>query len=995
MSFGRLTIISADRRRQTVALTAQLRIGRDPSCEVVLDDLAALPIQARIVSDGRTSTIEDLAHGATLLDNQPIGGSALLRNGSVLRIGGTTITVTLTPAAAPADDLLAGLLGQTPDAAMIRSRATPAFGTPVSPDAPTQLVPTTPQMPPPPAELAITLSETDLAVDPGQETRFAITIINRSQIVDQIQITVDGIPASWVDVILPGGVPINLLPSDSRSAEIRISPPRSPESLAGSYPILVAVAMVSRPESEVVADATLQVLPFDAFQVMIEPVQRTAWRSAQYALRIANTGNRERLFATLAVHDEQALRFSVRPPGLIAVDAGDVRTVQLTARVVRARLIGAAPQLFSFRAGAEPADELAELMPLPPAETQARFSQRPLFRGCVVPGAILLGLLLFLLSCASLAYARRNQIQATVCAGGRDVPLVCPTPTPTLAALPTAMPLPTLAPTADITATLGALAVDQAATASAVQEQVAQTMTAVQGAGVATQSAVAQQMAQTGTAQTAAQQQTGTAQAQQVLQTGTAQAAAQQQTGTAQAVVAAAQQTAAAQALTEQAGGFAATQTVQALHATQTALAAPTPSPPATPLAAGAAIVFDRVLGIPVTQRFPLRGDEYLAQSALLCLYQVQQTSGGGGITMFSLPRGVPVLQQAGTVTPMLTPVPPPPGFYINPVTISSPEGNAPGQNTLIFDVVFVPESDGDGGDDFASGRVTVRTQDGSASSINDYLTVTQSLQFPGRTTALPPVRTVRVSVPIFGDTVAEPDETVLLILENGQQFRSNTFFDLPVRTPVGSGVIVNDDQPSPTPIPTDTPTSTSTSTLVPFTPTTTTPAAPAAPTAFVLTPPPRGDVIDCQPRVPAGNSLTLLRPVVYPPPVRGANNAPNHVLTADSAENQLVGDAIGVANFTRNTAEVNLDLWYPGGADVTYILYGFDERGELVGVARRDAIGVPTIYRLNLRSVERPIRQIVIEGRARIAGDLAPGARYLPVVAPAVIRIETRPTTP
>jgi hypothetical protein len=159
--------------------------------------------------------------------------------------------------------------------------------------------------------------------------------------------------------------------------------------------------------------------------------------------------------------------------------------------------------------------------------------------------------------------------------------------------------------------------------------------------------------------------------------------------------------------------------------------------------------------------------------------------------------------------------------------------------------------------------------------------------------------------------------------------------------------------------------------------------------------PVPEGDAFDCQPPVPSGTSLQLLRGVIYPPPVLAANSAPLHSLTTDTSEGELINDSIAAINFQRNVAEVNVDVWYPGGAPAAYVMFAFDERGTLIGIAHRDAIGVPASYQLNIRSVERPVRQVVIEARREFAGEFSGSYDYEPVVPPLLSKVEFRYTNP
>jgi hypothetical protein len=134
---------------------------------------------------------------------------------------------------------------------------------------------------------------------------------------------------------------------------------------------------------------------------------------------------------------------------------------------------------------------------------------------------------------------------------------------------------------------------------------------------------------------------------------------------------------------------------------------------------------------------------------------------------------------------------------------------------------------------------------------------------------------------------------------------------------------------------------------------------------------------------------------VIYPPPVDTMNNAPFHLATADEGEDRIVGNAVSVINFQRNMAEVNVTVWYPGTVATTFVLFAFDERGEVITTVRRDAIGVPAIYQLNVLSVERPIRQILVEARNGFGGAYSSSYVFQPNLPALVTRVEARFTTP
>ncbi|HMO59877.1 MAG TPA: FHA domain-containing protein, partial [Roseiflexaceae bacterium] len=472
MAYGRLTIFHPDGRREVVDIDrATFRIGSTAENDLVLGDPQVAPQHAQILSDDRGSELLDISGtGVTDLDGTLLTAPIPLplRDGSVIRIGTTLITVTLGPAAPPVDAkdqaLLDDLLGQS-----LRGPAvTPVFGKPLPPDPDRHAAPTVPSpvlppddAPPRPAQIFIKLNNTQPLVDAGQSAQLTATISNRSEIVDQIVIAVEGLPDEWVSV-MPAMV--NLYPGDSTDVVILITPPRRPESHAGLHDMRVVAQMQTRPHEQATAEAELTIHPFDEFFLSLEPVQMAGWRSATYTMRLENAGNREQFFQYRGSDDENILRISFSPPPLLPVEAGEIRTVKVRVHCTRARLIGNTPQMYGFRIVANPTEGIDEQNPPLPREAGGRFVQRPLFQSCVVPATIIATVLAMILGCIGLLYQRRATLRPIVCPVA-TVPFFCPTLTPTLdpIAVLTAEPVPTLIPTPDAGATVAAVEATRAA----------------------------------------------------------------------------------------------------------------------------------------------------------------------------------------------------------------------------------------------------------------------------------------------------------------------------------------------------------------------------------------------------------------------------------------------------------------------------------------------------------------------------------------------------
>ncbi|HMQ32310.1 MAG TPA: hypothetical protein PKD53_16380, partial [Chloroflexaceae bacterium] len=104
--------------------------------------------------------------------------------------------------------------------------------------------------------------------------------------------------------------------------------------------------------------------------------------------------------------------------------------------------------------------------------------------------------------------------------------------------------------------------------------------------------------------------------------------------------------------------------------------------------------------------------------------------------------------------------------------------------------------------------------------------------------------------------------------------------------------------------------------------------------------------------------------PVIYPPPA-GALQVPAHSLTSDTGPDQFAGDAIAAVAFQRAAVEVAVTVYFPGPTGNFIALYGVDEQGRLISTFRTERLTVPGLYRLQLKGVERPVRLALLQSAA------------------------------
>jgi beta-lactam-binding protein with PASTA domain len=213
---------------------------------------------------------------------------------------------------------------------------------PPPPPAPHEAVVGIPQGPPPTGDASIVLRAADPAlgaagvpaVEAGAVLSFFATVRNESQIVDNYDLAVLGLPESWA-ILTPAAaflVPLGEGRGQS-SQEIRIdiAPPREYRSTAGIWTFeLVAL---SRTTAAIAARAVAQfeVRPFAQWSVEVVPTVNSGRLKARYRTAVRNDGNAEQDLWLIAVTDSGRVRASFQA-GMVTLQAGEVGVDVLTLR---------------------------------------------------------------------------------------------------------------------------------------------------------------------------------------------------------------------------------------------------------------------------------------------------------------------------------------------------------------------------------------------------------------------------------------------------------------------------------------------------------------------------------------------------------------------------------------------------------------------------------------------------------------------------------------
>lgn len=131
--------------------------------------------------------------------------------------------------------------------------------------------------------------------EPGGQGSLIAHIRNQSKIVDNYDVSVEGVPAEWWTAepqtvyLVPFGSPTG---SSEQDVELRFHPPRSAQAEARSWPIEVVVRSKAQGGAPVgSAKAALVISPFEQLESELRPEVKSGRRGASFALMVRNRAN--------------------------------------------------------------------------------------------------------------------------------------------------------------------------------------------------------------------------------------------------------------------------------------------------------------------------------------------------------------------------------------------------------------------------------------------------------------------------------------------------------------------------------------------------------------------------------------------------------------------------------------------------------------------------------------------------------------------------------
>jgi beta-lactam-binding protein with PASTA domain len=281
-----------------VAGATDAATAEDPGADATAERPEAAPDAGAPAGDGEAT--EEIGPPAEAPDDAPeaVGDAAPPAVGPGGTLRGTLIASTDLPGAAATDDAGNGV---APHPTLEQETVLLALRLPTADTA--------------------TPGEVRTTVEAGGQTFLRALVRNQSGIVDNYDLTVEGLPAGWARVepstvyLVPFGAPGGAYEED---VGVVLSPPRSPVALARDWPVHLVARSRARGVEVARAAATLTIQPYLELQSELRPQRASGRRGARYAVAVRNQANAPAEVLLSAIDDEQLLDFAFEEERIVA-----------------------------------------------------------------------------------------------------------------------------------------------------------------------------------------------------------------------------------------------------------------------------------------------------------------------------------------------------------------------------------------------------------------------------------------------------------------------------------------------------------------------------------------------------------------------------------------------------------------------------------------------------------------------------------------------------
>jgi serine/threonine protein kinase/uncharacterized cupredoxin-like copper-binding protein len=335
-SLPRLYVLDQNGQQQNMLAisTRGVTLGRAADNVIVLADPMISRAHLRVDWDGRKVSVTDLgaANGTYLGDlrltphmSQEWTGDEWLRAGPfwlyIQPTSGQAVSATRSlPVPAPMPSAAVGMASPDPPPA---TNTSPVVYTPAA-------------ISPLPAHdssrIRVVVEEgKTLQITPGETAIVRVQLANFGATVDHFSVSVVGMPTAWVQ---GQGKEVQLNPRTDTIVTLTIVTARSPEYIAGEYPVRIYAQSRENAAEFGAAEADWTILPYAVSSLAIDPALATSRGQAGYTVTIHNGGNAAGRYALAGKDDENKIAYRFTPE-MIDLDPGAAAPVGVSIRAPR------------------------------------------------------------------------------------------------------------------------------------------------------------------------------------------------------------------------------------------------------------------------------------------------------------------------------------------------------------------------------------------------------------------------------------------------------------------------------------------------------------------------------------------------------------------------------------------------------------------------------------------------------------------------------------
>src|SRR5215211_1647139 len=178
-------------------------------------------------------------------------------------------------------------------------------------------------------------------VEPGGRIRVLALVRNQSGIVDNYELSVDGLPGDWWSIFANTVylVPYGTSGTYEQEVEIHLHPPRTAEAEARMWELEVVADSKAYSRRAASAPLHLGIQPFEEFKTKLSPERASGRRKAQFDVAVRNTANAPVTVALDAADQDNELGYDFAPTTL-EIPPGRSVNAKMLVRPPRQKWIG-------------------------------------------------------------------------------------------------------------------------------------------------------------------------------------------------------------------------------------------------------------------------------------------------------------------------------------------------------------------------------------------------------------------------------------------------------------------------------------------------------------------------------------------------------------------------------------------------------------------------------------------------------------------------------